>query len=75
MQVEAIVEFDNSQLVSRIWKVGLAVFRNYALGMREEIRSGGSGGESDVYARALLSQRAAMAWLPLLLFELLLEFF
>ena len=52
MQVEAIVEFDNSQLVSRIWKVGLAVFRNYALGMREEIRSGGSGGESDVYAHS-----------------------
>ncbi len=48
--MEAIVEFDNSQLVSRIWKVGLAVFRNYAVGMRDEIRSGG-GGETDVYAR------------------------
>lgn len=42
------MEFDNSQLVSRIWKVGLAVFRNYAIGMRDEIRAGGSGGDSDV---------------------------
>ncbi len=49
LQVEAIVEFDNSHLVSRIWKVGLSVFRNYAIGMRDEIRSGG-GGETDVYA-------------------------
>ena len=47
--MEAIVEFDNSQLVSRIWKVGLSVFRNYAIGMRDEIRAGGSGGDNDVY--------------------------
>ena len=47
-QVEAIVEVDNSQLVSRIWMVGLSVFRNYAIGMREEIRSPGET-EPDVY--------------------------
>ena len=46
-QVEAIVEFDNNHLVNRIWKVGLSVFRNYAIGMRQEIRAG-SDGEPDV---------------------------
>jgi hypothetical protein len=45
--VEAIIEFDNSLLVGRIWKVGLSVFRNYAVGMREEIRSGGGGGSGE----------------------------
>ncbi len=50
------MEFDNSQLVSRIWKVGLSVFRNYAIGMREEIRSGG-GGEPDVCVRFGVSAR------------------
>jgi hypothetical protein len=55
LQVEAIVEFDNSHLVSRIWKVGLSVFRNYAIGMRDEIRSGG-GAETDVYALVRVSE-------------------
>ena len=49
-QVEAIVEFDSSQLVSRIWKVGLSVFRNYAIGMRDEIKSPVDAAvEPDVY--------------------------
>lgn len=58
-QVEAIVEFDNNHLVNRIWKVGLSVFRNYAIGMREEIRAG-SGGEPDVCVRFVLLERESV---------------